>query len=696
MKEKQIISSQPSRRTHPLPIRIMPSWLVIAPDSDFSISNIPFGVFSHENDKRQRCGTRIGAFVLDLSIVADAGLFDDVFPEARHVFAQRTLNALMGHARPVWVAVRNRIIQLLDGTRTELESNRRLRAAAIHSSEHVTMHLPATIGDYTDFYSSRNHAENVGTMFRGKDNALQPNWLHLPVGYHGRSSTVVVSGQDICRPCGQVQNDSNNNDVTTTQGSSIYAPCRQLDFELEVAFFVGGPENPMGRALTIDQAHDRIFGYVLMNDWSARDIQKWEYVPLGPFTAKNFATTISPWVITTMALEACPPAATLPPQQPQEPEPLAYLQDHSRRTCYNVHLSVSIQGDSMAEPFQVAESNISDLYWTPAQQLAHHSVTGCTMKAGDLLGSGTISSKTEGGSMLELSWKGTKEVQLGDSGQVRKFLQDGDTVIMRGWAQGESRIGFGSCVGKILAVNEEDAPSPPVPVERYTDLNLYNFGRSSASWRVRIVLESKSIPYDSIAVDLQSEANHAAEYADHINLMKQVPVLELKDHGKLVRISQSIAIVEFLEEAFPTKTPLLPVDAIDRARARQVCQIVNSGIQPLQNVSYLQDLQERSEGRLQAANEARRCIHKGLVALEALLGAGVQPCGDGDDTNVPCFALGGFSPSLADAVLVPQLFNAKSVYGMDLEAEFPTLHRILQTCLGHSWFAKTHPNVCVV
>ena len=654
----------------------MPSWFDIPHDSDFSLANIPFGVFSHEDDERRRCATRIGALVVDLSVIADAGLFDDVFPEARYAFAQSTLNAFMGYSRPVWVDVRNRIIQLLDGTRTELANNRRLQAAAMHSSEHVIMHLPATIGDYTDFYSSRNHAENIGTMFRGKDNALQPNWLHLPVGYHGRSSTVVVSGHDIYRPCGQLQCES-------TQGS-IYAPCRQLDFELEVAFFVGGPENPMGNALTIDEAHDRIFGYVLMNDWSARDIQKWEYVPLGPFTAKNFATTISPWIVTAMALEEACTVTTLP-QQHQEPEPLAYLQDPLGRTCYDVHLTVSIQGESMAEPVQVAQSNISDLYWTPAQQLAHHSVTGCTMKAGDLLGSGTISSKTQGGSMLELSWKGTKKVQLCDSGQVRTFLQDGDTVIMRGWAQGESRIGFGSCAGKILAVNEEVKTLTPVPDEQYTDLKLYNFGRSSASWRVRIVLESKSIPYVIENVDLLSEANHAAEYADHINLMKQVPVLELKDNGKLVRISQSIAIIEFLEEAFPTKTPLLPVNPVDRAKARQICQIVNSGIQPLQNVSYLQDLQERSEGRLQAADEARLRIRKGLVALEAL----VQPCGDDEAL---CYSLGGFSPTLADAVLVPQLFNAKSFYGMDLEADFPTLNRILLTCLDHPWFAKTHPS----
>ena len=343
----------------------------------------------------------------------------------------------------------------------------------------------------------------------------------------------------------------------------------------------------------------------------------------------------------------------------------------------------------MKEPIQVAQSNTSDLYWTPAQQLVHHSVTGCTMKPGDLLGSGTISSKTQGGSMLELSWKGTKEVPLGDSGQVRKFLQDGDTVILQGWTKGNARIGFGSCVGKVLGVDDEIVTSTPVPVERYTDLKLYNFGRSSASWRVRIVLESKSIPYDIIAVDLQAEANHADEYAGKINLMKQVPVLELKDHGKMVRISQSIAIVEFLEEAFPTKTPLLPVDPVHRARARQICQIVNSGIQPLQNVAYLQDLQERSEGRLQSSNEARLRIQKGLVALEALVLEHIT-YRDGDN-DVRCYSLGGFSPSLADAVLVPQLFNAKSVYGMDLETEFPTLDRILQSCLAHPWFAKTHP-----
>jgi fumarylacetoacetase len=699
-------------------------WLEIPANSDFSLSNIPFGVFSLKGSpdsatdpgdlreiqqrQRRRCGTALGDFVIDLSVLTEAGLFDDVFPEARYVFAQPTLNAFLQHTRPVWTAVRNRIISLLDGTQNDLQANPRLRKAAIHPFTMVQMHLPATIGDYTDFYSSRNHAENVGTMFRGRDNALQPNWLHLPVGYHGRSSTVVVSGQNVRRPCGQLQKDP-----LDESSGSVYGPCKMLDFELELACFVGGPENPMGTSLTPKEAYDRIFGFVLMNDWSARDIQKWEYVPLGPFTAKNFATTISPWIVTTMALEAFsvpnPKISTSASTATndgdddhddasafvvQEPVPLDYLHDESRLSSYDIHLTVSIQGKSMSEPAKVAECNASDLYWTAVQQLVHHSVTGCTMRPGDLLGSGTISSKSYGGSLLELSWKGTKEVPLGDSTEVRKFLQDGDIVIMEGWTKGKDRVGFGPCSGKILPIDTDPTPTPVAKVERYTKLKLYNYGVSSASWRVRIVLEAKSIPYEIIPINLKDNENHREEFAGQINLMKQVPVLELEDdRGNVVRISQSIAIVEFLEEAFPSKTPLLPVDPIDRATARQICQIVNSGIQPLQNVAYLQDLQDRSEGRLQAKDEAIRRIHKGLIALEGVVHDQQllhEVEGEGSDSYAT-FSLGGFSPSLADAVLVPQLFNAQFVYHMDLESEFPTLARILQTCLEHPWFAKTHP-----
>jgi fumarylacetoacetase len=651
------------------------SWLEIPPESDFSLANIPFGVFS-VGDSRPRCGTALADFVIDLSLLAEAGLFDDIFPEARHVFSNTNLNSFMQYPKPIWVAVRNQIILLLNGTNTDFESNVELRRAAIHSSDEVKMHLPATIGDYTDFYSSKNHAENVGTMFRGKDNALQPNWLHLPVGYHGRSSTVHVSGQAVRRPCGQLQKDP----VDPKQGS-LMSPCRQLDFELEVAFFVGGPENT-GTSLSIDEANDRIFGFVLMNDWSARDIQKWEYVPLGPFTAKNFATSISPWIVTTMALEAFPTSPLV-----QEPVPLPYLQDADRKSSFDIQLFVSIQGDRMVAPVQVCQSNFSDLYWTAAQQLVHHSVTGCTMRPGDLLGSGTISSSTQGGSMLELSWKGTREVTLGDSGEVRKFLQDGDTVIMQGWTQGKDRVGFGSCVGKLIPVDAEKEETL-TEEERYTDIKLYNYRVSSSSWRVRIALEAKSIPYENITVDLKEEQHLSDDYSGKINPMKQVPVLEFKDNGKTIRLSQSIAIVEFLEEAFPTKTPLLPVDPVDRAMARQMCQIVNSGIQPLQNIMYLRDLEERSGGKLNTTEEGQRRIHRGLVALEALVQQRLQEKG-----HSSIYSLGGFSPSLVDAVLIPQLFNAKTVYMMDIDTEFPTLARILQTCLLHPWFSKTHPSL---
>jgi fumarylacetoacetase len=300
----------------------------------------------------------------------------------------------------------------------------------------VQMHLPAIIGDYTDFYSSKSHASNVGIMFRGKDNALQPNWLHLPVGYHGRSSSVVLSGTSLHRPCGQLCSDDKN---------PTYGSCKQLDFELELAAFVG-PGNTLGSPIRIDDAEHHIFGVVLMNDWSARDIQRWEYVPLGPFGAKNFGTTISPWVVTMDALKGFEVSG-----EKQEPQVLPYLRD-ARHSVLNINLEVSIQGKNQAEPTVITRSNSKYLYWSFKQQLAHHTVTGCNMRPGDLLGSGTISgpNREEFGSMLELNWKGTQEIQLKD-GTTRHFLQDYDTVRMRGWAQGDGyRIGFGTCDGTVL------------------------------------------------------------------------------------------------------------------------------------------------------------------------------------------------------------------------------------------------------
>ena len=421
--------------------------LQVPNDSDFSIANIPFGVFSTPGGGT-RIGTRIGNYVLDLKALALSDLMKDLEFDIS-VLMDTTLNRFMGLTRTAWRSTRNLIIELLT-TSSALRDNAALRSVALVPADKVTMHLPATIGDYTDFYSSREHATNVGIMFRGVDNALQPNWLHLPVGYHGRSSSVIISGTDVVRPRGQLQVDK----ADPSKGSS-YGDCKLLDFELEMAFFVGGPSNPMGRPLTMAEADDRIFGLVLMNDWSARDIQAWEYVPLGPFTAKNFATSISPWIVTLDALDPfrCSSSAgrfitnrfkqlmyfcyshpsfhTLvhrvgPEQTSPNPNPLPYIKDPEYATgAFDIQLEVAIRPEGES-PSIITTSNLRNMYWNIRQQLVHHSVTGCPMCAGDLLGTGTISgaNETAYGSMLELSWRGSKEIPLKNTeGQIRKFLK---------------------------------------------------------------------------------------------------------------------------------------------------------------------------------------------------------------------------------------------------------------------------------
>lgn len=412
------------------------SFVEVSEDCDFSYQNLPYGVFSTASNPSHRVGVAIGDYVLDLSVVQD--LFDSELA-AKAIVGQTTLNGLMGAGRAAWTLFRNTLKKILSADEAVLRDNAALRAQALVPMVDVSMHLPAQIGDYTDFYSSKNHAFNVGVMFRGKDNALQPNWLHLPVGYHGRASSVVVSGTPLTRPSGQIL-------TSPTSNTPMFSPCKLADFELEMGFFVG-KGNALGEPITMAEAADNIFGMVLMNDWSARDIQKWEYVPLGPFNAKNFGTTISPWVVTIDALE---PFKL--PQLKQEPEPLSYLKEPDSFS-FDINLNVSIQGESMIKAELVSQSNFKHMYWSMRQQLVHHSVTGCNMRPGDLLGSGTISGTEDSqlGSMLELCWKGTREVKLGDSGEVRKFLKDGDTVVMTGHGQGMGyRVGFGECVGKIL------------------------------------------------------------------------------------------------------------------------------------------------------------------------------------------------------------------------------------------------------
>uniref|UniRef100_A0A672GUG6 Fumarylacetoacetase n=1 Tax=Salarias fasciatus TaxID=181472 RepID=A0A672GUG6_SALFA len=347
---------------------------------------------------------------------------------------QPTLNAFMALGYEAWREVRRTLQVLLSANESTLRDDVGLRTRAFVHQSAATMHLPADIGDYTDFYSSRDHATNVGIMFRGKENALMPNWLRLPVGYHGRASSVVVSGTPIRRPSGQMRPDQSEFQLV----SLLSSPPLQ-------AFFVGGG-NRLGEPVPISKAHEHIFGMVLMNDWSARDIQAWEYVPLGPFLGKNFGTTISPWVV---PMEALLPFAE--PNAVQDPEPLPYLQ-HSDAYTFNINLFVSLKGHDMAEAANICSSNFKYMYWTMKQQLAHHTVNGCNVRPGDLLASGTISGPEPEsfGSMLELSWRGSKSIDLG-GGQSRTFLNDGDEVTITGHCQGDGyRVGFGPCRGTIL------------------------------------------------------------------------------------------------------------------------------------------------------------------------------------------------------------------------------------------------------
>uniref|UniRef100_A0A6I8QWA6 Fumarylacetoacetase n=1 Tax=Xenopus tropicalis TaxID=8364 RepID=A0A6I8QWA6_XENTR len=412
------------------------SFIQVEANSDFPIQNLPYGVFSTQDEPRHRIGVAIGDQILDLSVIKH--LFTGPFISGNQdVFNQPVLNNFMSLGPNAWREVRQFLQKLLSASEPLLRDNAELRSRAFVSQAKATLHLPANIGDYTDFYSSRDHATNVGIMFRGKDNALMPNWLHLPVGYHGRASSVVVSGTPVRRPMGQVR--PNDDKPPEFEASKL------LDIELEMAFFVG-PGNPLGKPIPIHKADEHIFGMVLMNDWSARDIQKWEYVPLGPFLSKNFSTTISPWVV---PMEALMPFVL--PNTVQDPLPLPYLRDNTNYT-FDINLCVCLQDCAKQCNKPIPCCAFQYMYWTMKQQLAHHTVTGCNVRPGDLLASGTISGPDPGsfGSMLELSWRGTKPIDLGD-GHKRTFLQDGDTVIIEGYCQGEGyRVGFGTCTGTVL------------------------------------------------------------------------------------------------------------------------------------------------------------------------------------------------------------------------------------------------------
>ncbi|QIG96528.1 fumarylacetoacetase [Bradyrhizobium sp. 6(2017)] len=411
------------------------SFIDVAPTSDFPIQNLPYGVFSSKDGLAPRVGVAIGDFVLDLwELEQDSRL--DVGPLG--VFSQPSLNAFMALGPKVWSATRARISELLRSDHPELRDNRELRARALVPMADVRLYMPFAVSGYTDFYSSKEHATNVGVMFRGKDNALQPNWLHMPIGYNGRASTVVVSGTKVRRPRGQLK-------PPTTEVPSFGA-CKRLDFELEMGVVVG-QASPMGEMLTEKQAEEMIFGFVILNDWSARDIQQWEYVPLGPFQAKAFATSISPWVVTREALE---PFRMQGPAQ--QPEPLAYLKQ-AQPNNYDMQLDVALRAGAMNEAKTICSTNFKYMYWSSVQQLVHHASSGCAMNVGDLLGSGTISGpeKHQRGSLLEISWNGTEPVELA-SGVTRSFLENGDSLVMRGWCQGDGyRVGFGEVEGTIVA-----------------------------------------------------------------------------------------------------------------------------------------------------------------------------------------------------------------------------------------------------
>ncbi|TKD66605.1 fumarylacetoacetase [Flavobacterium sp. ASW18X] len=400
----------------------------IPANSDFSIHNIPFGIFSTK-DRSPRAGVAIGDHILDLAAVAEL----DVFNFNTAVLERSDLNDFIALGKEITSKVRTDIQAWLQDDNSVLANKPELFVLQTEAQ----MHMPVCVGDYTDFYSSIEHATNVGKMFRDPENALLPNWKHIPVGYHGRASSIVVSGQPIHRPKGQT--------LPKDATQPVFGPTQRLDFELEMGFIVG-KNTQMGDTITTSEAEDYIFGLVLFNDWSARDIQKWEYVPLGPFLAKNFASSISPWIVTLEALDQ------FRVQGPtQEPKVLPYLEYEGSKN-YDINLEVSLTPEN-GEETTICQSNFKYMYWNMTQQLAHHTVNGCNVHVGDMMASGTISGKDENsyGSMLELAWMGTKPVQLKD-GTERKFIHDGDTVTMRGYAEKEGkRVGFGKVSTKVLS-----------------------------------------------------------------------------------------------------------------------------------------------------------------------------------------------------------------------------------------------------
>lgn len=417
------------------------SWVPVDKNSDFPIQNLPFGVFlpppSKNEDKRTlpRVGVAIGDQILDLVELKKSGLLNALKFDT-NVFAKSSLNDFISLGKKTTSAVRKRIADLLDEKNKELQGNESLKKKVLVPMKKAKMLMPVEVGDYTDFYSSMEHARNVGTMFRDPNNALLPNWKHIPVGYHGRASSIVVSGTDFHRPKGQIK--------PPDADKPIFSPTRQMDFELEMAFIIGKPTQ-LGESIPIEKAEEYIFGMVLFNDWSARDIQSWEYVPLGPFLGKNFCSSVSPWVVTMDALE---PFRT---ESPVQDVPVLDYLKQKKRTSFDIQLEVGLTPQGGKET-AICKSNFKYLYWNMPQQLAHHTVNGCNVNVGDMMASGTISGSTPDsfGSMLELCWKGTKPIKL-DDGNERKFMQDNDSITMRGYCEKNGlRIGFGEVNGKVL------------------------------------------------------------------------------------------------------------------------------------------------------------------------------------------------------------------------------------------------------
>lgn len=410
------------------------SWVNVPENSDFPIQNLPFGIFKTQSSS-PRVGVAIGDQVIDLSVLNKLGFFEKLKID-NAVFTNQYLNDFIALGKSTTGAVRERLSELLNVNNTELQGNKEARDKVLHDMRNVQMLMPVYVRDYTDFYSSIDHATNIGKMLRDPNNALLPNWKHLPVGYHGRASSITISGTDFHRPKGQIKPADSDNPV--------YGPTKSLDFELEVAFIVG-KQTGLGETVSTEKADEHIFGLVLFNDWSARDIQAWEYVPLGPFLAKNFASTISPWVVTLEALEPFRVEG-----YKQEPKVLPYLEYKGNKNL-DIKLEVLIKPEKTNET-KVCSSNYKYMYWTMEQQLAHHTVNGCNINIGDMMASGTISGPMEEsfGSMMEITWRGAKPIKLSD-GTERKFINDNDTVIIRGYCNKDGvRIGFGDCKAKVL------------------------------------------------------------------------------------------------------------------------------------------------------------------------------------------------------------------------------------------------------